>query len=811
MSHLSVEEGVFHTPSSLNSQINQNQHNNVVSLNLTIKELAYIPYSGCVLDHILCNTQLSNLEKLKYILADSLSLIRKNKGKERNITLSAKQWAKKLDCSVAEIFSMQQSLEEKGYFEISRGRNKSGKNMKNVITPILPDSVFMLLANTPNKSNIDTSSASHLTSPTYIPNLEGKRAYLDRTKMFIKLNYDLLSLISSYEYLANYSKVMWLGLYSTGYRYYLKHRDCVKNATDLNEIDKINASDGTNYYGSYSLTTTYQELQDKYSCNKSVISKTLKELETLGFINRKRFFVKNDDDEDNLHDKSIWRITVTLPHTIQQQLMATKNRVQPAEESVISNSDPYVSNSRQYINKYFKNSKDSDSIDSENNFFEKTADCSPKNLSELSVSYKNFTQKKEDHSFCLPQTNTINNSELNNSQRIKSAKVTTVDGSKTISAKKSTDPIQLDNKTTTEPNKQTKGKPTLKTNQTKLTNTVKFSPNAKLKDWYPLSPQDVDRLNSKSAREFSTNFVNELLLKFHSKYPDRIFPTKNHMLSYMSKALHHELHQAPLVNHETFRFAKKDPESIAEKQREKYLAEVEDSSNISYESQFRRKIAAMFESKLAYQLLTQAKFTTTVQEQRSGNNEFDDKFDDQCLKTASETIIQEANALSDEILDKQQLNIMQNNQNNSFIVKLNQDIQLSNLQRQTLENAIVSVYGHVDITYNQVYDNYRKLDKLQPRKQYEIYLEELDPNSTWYKIRTQLIERFGSDVDKAWFSKLTAEENLQNKALTLFAPSNFMRDWIKNKYQHKIQPLAEKLGCQFVELVTKEQFLSHTA
>jgi hypothetical protein len=148
--------------------------------------------------------------------------------------------------------------------------------MKNVITPTLPDSVFNSLANIPNKYNITTSTRSNLTSATYLPHLEAKRAYLDRTKMFIKLNYQLLLLTISCEYLSKYSKVLWLNFYATGYRYYLKHRDCDKNTTDLN--------DNTNFHDSYSLTTTYQELQDKYSCSKSLISKTIKELETSGFI-----------------------------------------------------------------------------------------------------------------------------------------------------------------------------------------------------------------------------------------------------------------------------------------------------------------------------------------------------------------------------------------------------------------------------------------------------------------------------------------------------------------------------------------------
>ena len=43
----------------------------------------YIPISGCVIEHILTTTNLTNLEKLYYLLADSLSIINKNQGGKR--------------------------------------------------------------------------------------------------------------------------------------------------------------------------------------------------------------------------------------------------------------------------------------------------------------------------------------------------------------------------------------------------------------------------------------------------------------------------------------------------------------------------------------------------------------------------------------------------------------------------------------------------------------------------------------------------------------------------------------------------------
>ncbi|WP_342271960.1 hypothetical protein [Candidatus Tisiphia endosymbiont of Parasteatoda lunata] len=285
----------------------------------------------------------------------------------------------------------------------------------------MPDSVFNSLANTPNRFNIgtyssDTSLYSNCISAAYLPNLENKRTYLDRTKMFIKLNYDLLLLITSSNYLSKHAKVLWLDFYAIGYRYYLKHRDCdnnttetsqyyAKNTEELSEMlmytsDNIKTDNYVNYVAppnSYSLTTTYKELQAKYSCSKSVISTTLKELDTKGFITRKRFFVKNDDEDSNLHDKSVWRITVTLPDMIQQQLQnEVKDRAKSSSGSVVSNSDPYVCNSSQYINKYFiSNTKDLDNIDSKKSFFTKTNHFSSENLSELSEFYKNSLEEEK--------------------------------------------------------------------------------------------------------------------------------------------------------------------------------------------------------------------------------------------------------------------------------------------------------------------------------------------------------------------------------------------------------------------------------
>lgn len=98
---------------------------------------SYIPITGCVLSHILSSKELSSLEKIYYILADSLACINFNKGRNRSISLPAKSWAERLSCSKSEVFMLQKSLEDKGYFIIYRDKNDQGQNKRNTITTTL--------------------------------------------------------------------------------------------------------------------------------------------------------------------------------------------------------------------------------------------------------------------------------------------------------------------------------------------------------------------------------------------------------------------------------------------------------------------------------------------------------------------------------------------------------------------------------------------------------------------------------------------------------------------------------------------------
>jgi hypothetical protein len=335
----------------------------------------------------------------------------------------------------------------------------------------------------------------------------------------------------------------------------------------------------------------------------------------------------------------------------------------------------------------------------------------------------------------------------------------------------------------------------------------------------------------------------------------------------MSKAFRYEKHQAPMVNHETFRFTANvsDPESVEMRQKEKYLSEVEYSIDTSYSSQLRKKIAGIFETKLAYQILTEGKFDyhatddqQITQELEITNDachelelseensitQFDNVADhstcfvDSSLsldlkpdvdyidynnqlsinftendQIKSGLVITENDDINDQIITRELSELSLKSSlparqftritlANTCTVKLPKDLMLTNYQQKNLEKAIFAVYGYVKIVYQQLPATYKKLGL--SRLSDEIFLTELDSNSVWYKIRKKLIDNFDEHIDKAWFSKLRAEENATTQKLTLIAPTNFLRDWINAKYSSFIKDIAKKLDYQFVELLTKK-------
>ncbi len=282
---------------------------------LSLTEMkSYTPITGCVLEHIITTTNLTNCEKLFYLLGDSLSLVNKNKGKSRSCALPSEDWAERLGCSRSLVFTMQRSLVKKGYFIINKDFDEIGRNKRNLITPTLPASVFNHL----NEKSPDRVGDHN----PYNYFVECKRSYLDRTKLFIKLNYDILKLISSNEYTNPRQKILWLGFYTRCYKTFM--------------LQNREGGEGSKYSyngdSSFSFISSYRELADMYSCNTKHLSKSIRALEKLGFIKAQNIYIRKrcSDNSDNRlqerQNRSLWKITLSLPESCILELEKVKNR-----------------------------------------------------------------------------------------------------------------------------------------------------------------------------------------------------------------------------------------------------------------------------------------------------------------------------------------------------------------------------------------------------------------------------------------------------------------------------------------------------
>ena len=103
-----------------------------------------------------------------------------------------------------------------------------------------------------------------------------------------------------------------------------------------------------------------------------------------------------------------------------------------------------------------------------------------------------------------------------------------------------------------------------------------------LADFYPLSQEDADLLKIKSDTAFNLSFINKLLLKLASQYPNHRFSHKKILLKYMAKALSHELRETSHANLSTSEFKsnfESKDEDKAGDENQAYLLELANKSD----------------------------------------------------------------------------------------------------------------------------------------------------------------------------------------------------------------------------------------
>lgn len=277
-----------------------------------------------------------------------------------------------------------------------------------------------------------------------------------------------------------------------------------------------------------------------------------------------------------------------------------------------------------------------------------------------------------------------------------------------------------------------------------------------LASFYPLSQPDIALLQQNSGRDFTLIAVNEILLKLSKKHNLHSFPNKQAFMSYMSKVLRFEMRDAAKISSVNFKLrCNQNKEEI---QQNRYLEEIEYSLDISKEATLRRKIAAVIDSKVAYQLLKSM--------QSNPNN-----------KSNSGLMAE-------------------------YTILLSKAIDLSSLQKQLVLEQVRAVYGdHINslkIVVKPV------ANVLAQATQITLSVNTNTNSSIWNKVRSMLIlhhGREGRDIDQNWFSKLTAEIDAEKRNITLRAPSNFIKDWVLEKYSILLEQFFQSSNYNLVGVV----------
>lgn len=266
-----------------------------ISMVLINDRKTYIPITSCVINHtMLCN--LTDSEKLFYLLANMYAKLNKSINSERSAEKSAKEWGQLLNRSEQHVFQMQKNLERLGYFLIVREKDEDNQNEKNIITPILPKNVFNELMNEPNQTGIEHVLFNDQETPML--------SYLDDTKMFVKFNLPMFKMVIANPDLSSLQKLIWIYFF---YRSYISYNN--------------QNGDGTRQF-----ITNYQEISAIFGCEECTVSVAINKLAKLGFISKKQFRLQNTAKRSRRKKKSCWEICTLIPEAQMKELLQQKDR-----------------------------------------------------------------------------------------------------------------------------------------------------------------------------------------------------------------------------------------------------------------------------------------------------------------------------------------------------------------------------------------------------------------------------------------------------------------------------------------------------
>jgi hypothetical protein len=283
---------------------------------------------------------------------------------------------------------------------------------------------------------------------------------------------------------------------------------------------------------------------------------------------------------------------------------------------------------------------------------------------------------------------------------------------------------------------------------------IVFAKAKELKDFYPLTKEDCQILQSSSKREFSLNAMNEILFDMSKRLTNRYFNSRKGFLSYMSKVFSYEMRDAVKINNDNFKIRNnQSKEQKEEKLQEEYLTKIDYSLEVSPEWHFKKRLAARLPQKTAYKLLK----AFDVIDIKAGIFNLHLSKHVELPDTDRKLILQEAQATHEQL---------------DFADERLGHIENIKIIMPGKENAIKHITQNVT--------EYLKTKTTTL------------PTGIWGRVRQSLIVTYGESIDRNWFSKLEAEEDLEKNELKLKAPNNFIRDWIHQNYFDVIENVINR-------------------
>lgn len=268
-------------------------------------------------------------------------------------------------------------------------------------------------------------------------------------------------------------------------------------------------------------------------------------------------------------------------------------------------------------------------------------------------------------------------------------------------------------------------------------------------DFYPLNKEECQKLQSSSGREFSLNAMNEILKNMSRRVKDRFFYSKKGFMAYMTKCFTFELRDAVAVSNNNFRItANQTAEESRAGAQEQYLAEIENSLQVSPEWHLKKKLASVLARETAYNLLKSYKI-----------------------------IIMERGKAK---------------------IQLTRQVDLTSTEEEIIKSQIRATYEGVGGTYNfleEIEITMPEKTKLEARK-YSAYGMTARVG-IWGKVRETLAQVLGAEgeaIEKNWISKLEAQVNEDGQEISLKAKSNLVKDYVEDRYLGLIRNITKEQG-----------------